>query len=91
MLFDAEPEGEESLLVCEYYIRERMPVAMQEIEQNAARAALLGTSIIPMLAWMAAALAGIVLAIVNEATCSRRSYSWSCSGSCSYYFRTSSR
>ncbi len=66
MLFDAEPEGEESLLVCEYYIRERMPVAMQEIEQNAARAALLGNLIIPMLAWMAAALAGIVLAIVNE-------------------------
>jgi hypothetical protein len=39
---------------------------MQEIEQNAARAALLGNLIIPMLAWMAAALAGIALAVVNE-------------------------
>ena len=39
---------------------------MQEIKQNAARAALLGNLIIPMLAWMAAALVGIVLAIVNE-------------------------
>jgi hypothetical protein len=28
---------EESLLFCEFYIRERMPVAMQEIEQNAVR------------------------------------------------------
>ena len=64
-LFDADPEGEEALLVCEYYIRERMPAAMQEIEQNAARAALLGNLIIPMLAWVAAALVGIVLAVVN--------------------------
>jgi hypothetical protein len=66
LLLDTEPEGEESLLVCEYYIRERMPVAMQEIEQNAARAALLGNLIIPILAWMAAALGGIVLALLNE-------------------------
>ena len=65
-LFDADPEGEEALVVCEYYIRERMPAAMQEIEQNAARAALLGNLIIPMLAWVAATLAGIVLAIVND-------------------------
>lgn len=65
-LFETEPEGEEALLVCEYYIRERMPVAMQEIEQNAARAALLGNLIIPMLAWMTAALAGIVLAVVSQ-------------------------
>jgi hypothetical protein len=65
-LFETKPEGEEALLVCEYYIRERMPVAMQEIEQNAARAALLGNLIIPMLAWMVAALAGIVLAVVSK-------------------------
>jgi len=65
-LFDADPEGEEALLVCEYYIRERMAAAMQEIEQNAARAALLGNLIIPMVAWVAAALAGIVLAVVND-------------------------
>ena len=64
-LFNADPQGEEALLVCEYYIRERMPAAMQEIEQNAARAALLGNLIIPMLAWVAAALAGIALAVVN--------------------------
>jgi hypothetical protein len=64
-LFDADPEGEEALLVCEYYIRERMPAAMQEIEQNAARAALLGTLIIPMVAWVAAALFGVVLSVVN--------------------------
>ena len=64
-LFNADPEGEEALLVCEYYIRERMPAAMQEIEQNAARAALLGNLIIPMVAWVAAALAGIVLAVLN--------------------------
>jgi hypothetical protein len=62
-LFDADPQGEEALVVCEYYIRERMPAAMQEIEQNAARAALLGNLIIPMLAWVAATLAGIVLAM----------------------------
>ena len=65
-LFDADPEGEEALLVCEYYIRERMSAAMQEIEQNAARAALLGNLIIPMLAWVAAAFAGIVLSVVND-------------------------
>lgn len=69
-LFDADPEGEEGLVVCEYYIRERMPAAMQEIEQNAARAALLGNLIIPMLAWVAAALAGIVLAVVNDGSLS---------------------
>ena len=39
---------------------------MQEIEQNAARARWLGNLIIPMLAWMAVALAGIVLAIVDQ-------------------------
>lgn len=65
-LFEAEPRGEESLVLCEYYIRERMPMAMQEIEQNAAKAALLGNLIIPMLAWMAAAFAGIVLALVSD-------------------------
>jgi len=65
-LFEADPKGEESLLVCEYYIRERMPMAMQEIEQNAAKAALLGNLIIPMLAWMVAAFAGIVLTLANE-------------------------
>lgn len=65
-LFDTEPRGEEALFVCEYYIRERMPMAMQEIEQNAAKAALLGNLIIPMLAWMLAAFAGIVLSLVNE-------------------------
>jgi hypothetical protein len=69
-LFDADPEGEEALVVCEYYIRERMPAAMQEIEQNAARAALLGNLIIPMLAWVVAALAGIVLAVVNQGSVS---------------------
>jgi hypothetical protein len=65
-LFESDPKGEESLLVCEYYIRERMPMAMQEIEQNAAKAALLGNLIIPMLSWMVAAFAGIVLALLNE-------------------------
>lgn len=64
-LFDTEPAGEEALVVCEYYIRERMPMAMQDVEQNAAKAALLGNLIIPMLAWMAAVFAGIVLALVN--------------------------
>jgi phosphotransferase system glucose/maltose/N-acetylglucosamine-specific IIC component len=65
-LFDDEPAGEESLLICEYYIRERMPAAMQEIEQNAARAALLGNLIVPMLAWMAAALAGALAAVIRD-------------------------
>lgn len=65
-LFDTEPKGEEALFVCEYYIRERMPMAMQEIEQNAAKAALLGNLIIPMLTWMIAAFAGIFLTLVNE-------------------------
>jgi hypothetical protein len=65
-LFETHPEGEEALVVCEYYIRERMPVAMQEIEQNAARAALLGNLIIPMLAWMVAALAGVVLSLAKD-------------------------
>ena len=65
-LFDDEPAGEESLLICEYYIRERMPAAMQEIEQNAARAALLGNLIVPMLAWMGAALAGALAAVFRD-------------------------
>ena len=64
-LFDTPPAGEEALVVCEYYIRERMPMAMQDVEQNAAKAALLGNLIIPMLAWMAAVFAGIALAVVN--------------------------
>jgi hypothetical protein len=65
-LFDAEPTGEESLLVCEYYIRERMPTAMQEIEQNAAKAALMGNLIIPVLFWVVAVGAGIVLSLINK-------------------------
>jgi hypothetical protein len=42
-LFDADPAGEESLLFCELYVRDRMPSAMSEIEQNAAKAALRAT------------------------------------------------
>jgi hypothetical protein len=48
-LFETEPEGEESLVLCEYYIRQRTPGAMQEIEENAAKAALMGNLFIPML------------------------------------------
>lgn len=48
-LFDIAPEGEESLVLCEYYIRQQTPGAMQEIEENAAKAALMGNLFIPML------------------------------------------
>jgi hypothetical protein len=48
-LFDVAPEGEESLVLCEYYIRQQTPGAMQEIEENAAKAALMGNLFIPML------------------------------------------
>ena len=48
-LFGINPEGEESLVLCEYYIRQQTPGAMQEIEENAARAALMGNLFIPML------------------------------------------
>jgi hypothetical protein len=64
VLFGAEPCGEESLLVCEYYIRERMPTAMQDIEQNAAKVALMGNLIIPMLSWVVAVGAGIILSLI---------------------------
>lgn len=65
-LFDGEPAGEESLLFCEFYIRERMPSVMQEIEQDAAKAALLGNLIIPMLFWVVAVGAGILLSLLNQ-------------------------
>jgi len=42
-LLDADPAGEESLLFCELYVPDRMPSAMSEIEQNAAKAALRAT------------------------------------------------
>jgi hypothetical protein len=48
-LFGVQPEGEESLVLCEFYIRQMTPGAMQEIEENAARAALMGNLFIPML------------------------------------------
>jgi hypothetical protein len=35
--------------MCEYYIRQQTPGAMQEIEENAAKAALMGNLFIPML------------------------------------------
>jgi hypothetical protein len=65
-LFGIEPAGEEALLFCEFYVREKMPIAMQEIEQNAAKAALMGNLIIPMLFWLVAVGAGIVLAPINR-------------------------
>jgi hypothetical protein len=65
-LFETEPAGEESLLFCEFYIRERMPVVMQEIEQDAAKASLMGNLIIPMLFWVVAVGAGILLSLFNR-------------------------
>jgi hypothetical protein len=65
-LFDASLAGEESLLFCEFYVRERMPTAMIEIEQNAAQAALMGNLIIPMLIWLVAVGIGIVLTVLTD-------------------------
>jgi hypothetical protein len=64
-LFESEPEGEESLVMCEYYIRKQMPGAMQDIEENAARALLMGNLIIPVLCWLFAASIGIVLSLMS--------------------------
>jgi len=67
-LFDAEPAGEESLLFCELYVRDRMPSAMLEIEQNAAKAALMGNLILPMLCWLIAVGMGILLPLFGDHT-----------------------
>ena len=64
-LFESEPEGEEALIMCEYYIRKQTPGAMQDIEENAAKALLMGNLIIPMLCWLFAACIGIVLSVVS--------------------------
>ncbi len=65
-LFGSEPMGEESLLFCEFYIRQRMPAVIQEIEQDAAKAALMGNLIIPMLFWLVAVGAGILISLFNQ-------------------------
>ena len=59
-LFDVEPSGEESLILCEYYIRQQTPGAMQEIEENAAKAALMGNLFIPMLFALFAVAIGFI-------------------------------
>jgi hypothetical protein len=64
-LFESEPEGEESLVMCEHYIRKQTPGAMQDIEENAAKALLMGNLIIPMLCWLFAACIGIVLSAMS--------------------------
>lgn len=64
-LFEAEPEGEESLLFCELFVRERMPSAMQEIEQNASKAALMGNLMIPIFFWLFAIGVLITLPIIQ--------------------------
>ena len=64
-LFESEPEGEEALIMCEYYIRKQTPGAMQDIEENAAKALLMGNLIIPMLCWLFAACIGIVLSVMS--------------------------
>jgi hypothetical protein len=64
-LFESEPEGEEALIMCEYYIRKQTPGAMLDIEENAAKALLMGNLIIPMLCWLFAACIGIVLSVMS--------------------------
>jgi hypothetical protein len=64
-LFESDPEGEEALVMCEYYIRKQTPGAMQDIEENAAKALLMGNLIIPMLCWLFAACIGIVLSLTS--------------------------
>ena len=64
-LFESEPEGEEALIMCEYYIRKQTPGAMQDMEENAAKALLMGNLIIPMLCWLFAACIGIVLSVMS--------------------------
>jgi hypothetical protein len=64
-LFESEPEGEEALIMCEYYIRKQTPGAMQDIEENAAKALLMGNLIIPMLCWLFAACIGIVISVMS--------------------------
>jgi hypothetical protein len=66
VLFGTPLAGEESLVFCEFYVRERMPAAMQEIEQNAAQAALMGNLIIPMVVWLVALGLSIVFTMVTD-------------------------
>ncbi len=63
-LFGNEPAGEEALVMCEYYIRQQTPGAMQEIEENAAKAALMGNLFIPMLFALFAVAIGFVFDVV---------------------------
>jgi hypothetical protein len=63
-LFGNEPEGEEGLVMCEYYIRQQTPGAMQEIEENAAKAALMGNLFIPMLFALFAVGIGFVFDVI---------------------------
>jgi hypothetical protein len=67
-LFTTDPRGEEALIICETYLRERMPNAMQEIEQNAAKAALMGNLFVPGLTWLVAIMVALVLSIANRLT-----------------------
>jgi hypothetical protein len=42
-----------------------MPAAMQEIEQNAGEAALMGNLIVPMLVWLVALLLAIIFTVTS--------------------------
>ncbi|HKX30966.1 MAG TPA: hypothetical protein VJ302_24965, partial [Blastocatellia bacterium] len=65
-LLNSEPAGEESLFYCELFIRDRLPTAALEIEQNAAKAALMGNLIIPVLCWLIAIGIGLTIAVFKD-------------------------
>ncbi|HEY6402300.1 MAG TPA: hypothetical protein VI479_12875 [Blastocatellia bacterium] len=65
-LLNSEPAGEESLFYCELLVRDRLPTAAQEIEQNAAKAALMGNLIVPILCWLIAIGIGLTIAISKD-------------------------
>jgi hypothetical protein len=65
-LLNSEPAGEESLFYCELFIRDRLPTAAIEIEQNAAKAALMGNLIIPVLCWLIAIGIGLSISIFKQ-------------------------
>ena len=67
LLFGSELRGNDSLLLCESFVRERAPAAMQEIEQNAAKAILLGNLILPMLIWVPAGALAALLSFRSRA------------------------
>lgn len=76
-LFGVLPRGEDALVLCELYVREKAPVAAAHIERQATRAALLGNLVLPVLFWFAALLAGVGLSSLSIVKGGLASSGWS--------------